>query len=171
MKTTKTKILAGVVLLAAVLIIAGIVWAKATMTAVTGTTYVTPSEQEPLKEWTDDDGIWHVRGEVANYVYEGDLEGTGIGIVNINLDFATGNGDESGYSTSVMTWKGLNGTFEGSFYVIYTGWVGVGHGVYYGTDDFAGMKLIEDFTIDFTVTPDPPYAVNFEGIILDPNSE
>ena len=171
MKTTRTKILVGLLLLASVLIITGIAWAKATKTTVTGTTYVTPSEQPPLREWIDEDGIWHVRGEVSNYIYEGDLEGTGVGIVNLNLDFSTGDGDESGYSTSVMSWDGLGGTFEGSFNTIYTGWVGVGHGVYHGTGDFAGMKLMEDFVIDFTVTPDPPYVVIFNGIILDPHGE
>ena len=171
MKTTRTKILAGVVLLAVVLLITGIVWAKATKTAVTGITLVTPSEQEPLREWIDDDGIWHVRGEVADYEFLGDLVGTGVGVVNLNLDLSTGNGDESGYSTSELTWGELSGTFEGHFSVTYTGWVGVGHGVYHGTGDFAGMKLMEDFTIDFTVTPEPPYVVNFEGIILDPHGE
>jgi hypothetical protein len=171
MKKTRQKILADVVLLAAVLLVTGIVWAKATKTAVTGTTYVIPSEQEPIREWIDGDGIWHVRGEVANYIHEGDLEGTGVGVVNLNLDFATGNGDESGYSTSEMTWGELNGTFEGRFSVTYTGWVGIGHGVYHGTGDFAGMKFMEDFVIDFTVTPDPPYVVTFNGTILDPHGE
>ena len=36
MKKTRTKILAGVVLLAAMLLITGIVWAKATKTPVAG---------------------------------------------------------------------------------------------------------------------------------------
>ena len=170
MRTAKTKILVAVVLLITVMLITGIVWAKATMTTVTGTFSVTPSEQEPLKEWTDDDGVWHVRGRVANFIHEGDLEGTGIGIVNINLDFSTGNGNETGYATSVVTWKGLSGTFEGSFNVIYTNWVGVGHGVYHGTEDFAGMKLMEDVTVDYNVTPEPPYIVTYEGTIIDPNS-
>ncbi len=49
----------------------------------------------------------------------------------------------------------------------YTGGVGIGHGVYHGTGDFAGMKLMEDFTIVHV----PPYVVNFEGIILDPHGE
>lgn len=157
--------------MATVLIVTGVAWAKATKTAVTGTIYVIPSGLSPVREWTEDDGIWHVRGEVANYIHEGDIEGTGVGVVNLNLDFATGNGDESGYSISVMNWDELSGTFDGSFKVIYTGWVGVGYGVYHGTGDFAGTKLIEDFVIDFTVTPDLPYIVTFDGIILDPHGE
>jgi len=172
MKKTRTKILAGVVLLAAVLIITGIAWGKATKSDVTGITLVTPREEhEPLREWIDDDGIWHVRGEVADYEFLGDLEGIGVGVVNINLDLLTGNGDESGYSTSELTWGELSGTFEGRFSVTYTEWVGVGHGVYHGTGDFAGMKLMEDFTIDLADPDAPPYVVNFEGIILDPHGE
>ena len=166
MKKKRTKILAGVVLLAAVLLITGIAWAKATKTPVTGITEVFP-RGSAVREWVDDDGIWHVRGEVVDYVFSGDLVGEGVGVVNINLDISTGNGDESGYSTSELTWEGLSGTFEGSFSVTYTEWVGVGHGVYHGTGDFAGMKLMEDFTIVLV----EPYVVNFDGIILDPHGE
>jgi hypothetical protein len=168
MNKTRTKILAGVVLLAAVLLITGIAYAKATKTPVTGTTEVVPRGSAE-REWIDDDGILHIRGESADYVFSGDLVGTGLGVVNINIDPLTGNGDESGYSTSELTWGELSGTFEGSFSVTYTGGVGVGHGVYHGTGDFAGMKLMEDFTVDLTIGP--PYVVNFEGIILDPHGE
>ena len=172
MKKTRAKILTGVILLAAMLLICGIAWAKATkIYHVTGTSYITPSEEEPLKEWTDDYGIWHIRGKVSNWVHEGDLEGPGVGVINLNFDYATGNGDESGYSSSFVTWEGLSGTFEGTWNLIYTDWVGIGHAVYLGTGDFAGMKLIEDLNINFTVTPEPPYALNFEGIILDLHGE
>ena len=170
MKTTRTKILAGVILLAAVLLITGIAWAKATKPPVTGTTLVTP-RGIALMEWIDEDGIWHIRGEVADYEFFGDLEGVGVGVVNINLDFSTGNGDESGYSTSELTWGELSGTFEGRFSVTYTGWVGIGHGVYHGTGDFAEMKLMEDFTINLADPEAPPYVVDFEGFILDPHGE
>ena len=172
MKETKTKILTGVILLAATLFIGGVAWAKATkIYHVTGTSHITPSEQEALKEWTDEDGIWHLRGKVSNWIHEGDLEGPGVGVINLNFDYATGNGDESGYSSSFVTWEGLSGTFEGTWNLIYTDWVGVGNAVYRGTGDFAGMKLIENLVIDFTVTPEPPYALNFEGIIVDEHGE
>jgi len=172
MEKTRTRILTSIILLAAMLLICGIAWAKATKTYnVTGTAHITPSEQEALKDWTDDDGIWHLRGKVSNWVYEGDLEGPGVGVINLNFDYATGNGDESGYSSSFLTWQGLSGAFEGTWNLIYTNWVGVGHAVYLGTGDFAGMKLVEDLTIDFTVTPEPPYALNFEGLIIDLHGE
>lgn len=144
---------------------------KATNTAVTGTRFVIPSGQTPTREWTDEDGVWHVRGSVAFVDFEGDLVGPGIAVVNLNLDRATGNGDESGYLTAELTWGELSGTFAGRFSLTYTGWVGVGHGVYHGTGGFAGMKFMEDFVIDFTATPVPPYAVDFDGIILDPHGK
>ena len=170
MKKTRTKILAGVILLAAALFITGLAWAKATTADVAGIMYVTPRvDHIPLREWIDDDGIWHVRGEIADYLFVGDLEGVGIGVVNINLNLSTGNGDESGCSISELTWGELEGTFEGHFSVTYTGGMGVGHGVYHGTGDFAGMRLMEDFTINLLDPDAPPYVVNFEGIILDPH--
>jgi hypothetical protein len=146
-----------------------VVWAagtdKAIKIEVTGTTLVTPREQEPLRDWADDDGIWHVRGAVADYEFLGDLTGDGIGVVNINLHSITGNGEESGCSILELTLGDVSGTFEGHFSVKYTGWVGIGSGVYHGTGGFAGMKLMEDFTIDLTTGES--YTVSFEGIILD----
>jgi len=166
MKKTRTKILAGVVLLVAVLLITGIVWAKATETPVIGTRTVTPLS--PGRQWTDDDGIWHIRGASGVVDYSGDLVGTGTYKVNLNLDMFTGNGDENGYSVSQLTWGGLSGTFEGSFSVTYTGFVGIGHGVYHGTGDFAGMKLMEDIIVYLLADP---IFVDFDGIILDPHGE
>ena len=165
MKKTRTKILAGLVLLAAVLLITGIVWAKATKTQVTGTAEVYP-QGIVEREWTDDDGIWHLRGASSKLVFSGDLVGEGSAVINLNLDMLTGNGDESGHSISELTWGGLSGTFEGSFSVTYTGGVGDGHGVYHGTGDFAGMKLMEDFIVILAGTQIVVYS---EGIILDPH--
>jgi hypothetical protein len=165
MKKTRTKILAGVVLLAAVLLITGIAYAKATKTPVTGTADVHPTGIVE-REWIDDDGIWHMRGASSKLVFSGDLVGEGSSVINLNLDMLTGNGDESGHSISQLTWNGLSGTFEGSFSVTYTGGVGVGHGVYHGTGDFAGMKLMEDFNVYLLANP---IFLDFNGIILDPH--
>ena len=168
MKNARTKILVGLVLLIAVMLITGIAWGKATKTPVTGTTLVYPRGIAE-KEWIDDDGILHIRGGQADYIFLGELTGTGVGVVNLNIDPIMGIGDESGYSISELTWGELKGTFQGSFSVTYTYGIGIGHGVYHGTGDFAGMKLMEDFTVDLT-TPEP-YIVNFEGIVLDPHGE
>ena len=172
MKETRTKILIVVILLVAGLLITGPAEAKAKKTDVTGTTYVTPSEEPPpLKRWIDDDGILHIRGSVSEYVYEGDLVGIGRGLVNLDLDLSTGDGHESGYSTSELTWGDLSGTFAGLFEVTYTGFVGIGHGVYHGTGDFAGMKLFQDFTVFLDLIAGPPYEVITEGTILDPHGK
>ena len=167
MKKTRTKIIASVLLLVAVMLITGIAWAKATKTPVTGTTEVLPTGNLE-REWIDDNGIWHIRGASSKLVFSGDLVGEGTAVVNLNLDMLTGNGEESGHSISQLSWGGLSGTFEGSFSVTYTAGVGDGHGVYHGTGDFAGMKLMEDFTV--YLLADPIFVV-FDGIILDPHGE
>ena len=150
---------------------AGAAGPQATKTPVTGTRFVTPSGQTPTREWIDEEGVTYIRGSVAIVEYEGDLVGPGVAVVNLNLDFATGTGDESGYLTAELTRGELRGTFAGRFSITYTGWVGVGHGVYHGTGDFAGMKLTEDFVADFTDSPEPPWPVEYEGIIFDPHGK
>jgi hypothetical protein len=151
------------------LLLARIAGGKATKTPVLATKYVTPSGLDPTREWTDEDGIWHVRGSVACVDFEGDLHGLGRAVVNLNFDMSTGNGDESGYCTAELTWGELSGTFEGHFSVTYTGFVGVGHGVYHGSGEFAGMKFMEDVIVILAETP--PYVVYSEGIILDPHGQ
>jgi hypothetical protein len=151
------------------LLLTGIAWAKATKTPVAVTKEVWPSAQPPARQWIDEDGIWHIRGSVADVVIQGDLDGLGIAVVNLNLDLSTGNGDEAGYATMNLDWGDLSGTFEGHFSVAYTGFVGVGHGTYHGTGGFAGMKLKEQFTV--TLSEGPPYHVTSEGAILNPHGE
>lgn len=171
MKKTRTKILAGVVLLAGVMLITGIVWAKATKTPVAGLIQVTPHPpQDAERWWIDDEGILHYRGLPADLLLlDGPLEGTGNAVVNLNIDLLTGNGDESGAVTYQVTWGDLSGTFEGRFSTTYTGGVGTGHGVYHGTGDLAGMKLMVDISI--VAVGDPPFEAAYEGIILDPHGE
>jgi hypothetical protein len=170
MDQRRKVIIAAIAVLTAGLLLTGIAWAKATKTPVTATKLVTPSGLTPTRDWTDEDGIWHVRGSVAYVDYvEGDLHGSGRAVVNLNFDMSTGNGDESGYSTAELTWGELSGTFEGRFSVTYTGFVGVGRGVYHGSEDFAGMKLMEDFIVILAETP--PFVVYSDGTILDPHGQ
>jgi len=170
MKKTRNKTLAGVILLAAVLLITGIAWAEATKIPVTGTMSSDPDIGSAESEWVDDDGVWHIRGMSSELTFLGDLEGEGTGVVNFNIDLSTGNGDEYGeWSDSELTWGELSGGFEGRYSMTYTDFVGIGHAAYQGTGDFDGMKFMTDFTIDLTIGP--PYVVNFEGIILDPHGE
>ena len=165
MKKTRTKILAGVVLLAAVLLITGIVWAKATKTSVAGdlTVIVTGT---PVRYWVDDEGIEHYRGLPYISILSGDLNGMGNGEININLD-PMGNGDEQGKTT----WTGMIGDLSGTFrgHISATVINGVAHGtdVLYGTGgDFVGMKMKINFSL--------PYATmmtKYQGMLLNPHGE
>ncbi len=175
MKNTRTKILAGVVLLAAVLLITGIVWAKATHTPIAGTNTVT-AIGTPVRFWVDDEGIAHYRGQPGVMTFptgDGDVEGTGSFVVNSNLDLATGNGDESGTATLDLTWGSLSGTVEGRFTGTYTAGVSSGTGVYHGiSGDFLGMKIMWSYQIDFnTGPPGTPWPATYDAIVLDPHGE
>jgi hypothetical protein len=172
MKNTRTKILAGVVLLAAVLLITGIVWAKATHTPISGTQTV-QSTGTPVRFWVDDEGIVHYRGLYGVMTFSGDVVGTGSFVVNANLDPATGNGDESGTAAADLTWGELSGTIEGRFTGTYTAGISYGTGVYHGTSgDFVGMKMMWSYILDGTTGPvGTVWDATYTAIILDPHGE
>ncbi len=173
MKKTRTKILAGVVLLAAVLLITGIVWAKATKTPISGTQTVT-STGSPVPDWVDDEGIIHYRGLPGVMTFPtGDVTGTGSYVVNVNLDLVTGNGDESGTATLDLTWGELSGTVEGRFSGTYTAGTSNGTGVYHGiSGDFLGMKMMWSYILDGTTgPPGTVWDVTYTAIVLDPHGE
>ena len=173
MKKTRTKILAGVVLLAAVLLITGIVWAKATKTQISGTQTVEVTGT-PERLWVDDEGIVHYRGLPGVIGFpSGDVEGEGSYVVNVNLDPATGNGDESGTATLNLTWGELSGTVEGRFTGIYTAGISNGTGVYHGiSGDFLGMKMMWSYILDGTTGPvGSVWGATYTAIVLDPHGE
>ena len=171
MKKTRTNILAGVVLLAAVLLITGIVWGKATKTPIAGAMTVTVSGP-PSRYWIDHQGVAHYRGLPAVFDFtSGDLVGTGSTVVNVNFDPATGTGDESGAAVFNVTWGGLNGTLEGRQNGTYTGWVCTGTAVYHGVSgDFEGMKMMMSFSYALGVSGDD-WPVTYQAIVLDPHGE
>ena len=172
MKKTRTKILAGVVLLAAVLLITGIVWAKATQTPISGTETITVTG-DPVRFW-EDEGITHYRGlpGVIDFT-SGDLDGEGSFVVNVNLDPVTGNGDESGAATIDVTWGTLSGTFEGRLTAIFTAGISNGTVVYHGiSGDFQGMKMMMSYSLDTTTgPPGTVWDVTYTAIVLDPHGE
>ena len=168
---TRTKILAGVVLLAVVLLITGIVWAKATKTPISGTQTVQVSGP-PVRDWVDDEGIAHYRGLPGVMTFPtGDVSGTGSYVVNVNLDLVTFNGDESGTATLNLTWGDLSGTVEGHFTGIYTAGISNGTGVYHGiSGDFLGMKMMWSYQFaagDLGV----PWPTTYTAIVVDPHGE
>ncbi len=173
MKKKRTKILAGVVLLAAVLLITGIVWAKATKIPIAGTETITVTGP-PVRDWVDDEGIAHYRGLPGVIGFpSGDLVGTGSFVVNVNLDTVTGNGDESGAARINVTWGTLSGTFEGRLTAIFTAGISNGTAVYHGiSGDFQGMKMMMSYILN-TTTGDvgTPWPATYTAIVLDPHGE
>jgi hypothetical protein len=170
MKKTRTNILAGVVLLAAVLLITGIVWGKATKTPIAGAMTVTVSGP-PSRFWRDHQGVAHYRGLPAVLDFtSGDLVGTGSTVVNVNFDPATGNGDESGAAMLVnVTWGGLIGTLEGRQNGTYTSGVCTGTAVYHGVSgDFEGMKMTMSYS---HLLSDVGFDATYTAIVLDPHGE
>ena len=172
MKKARTKILAGVVLLVAVLLITGIAWAKATKTPISGTQTV-QSTGTPVRFWVDDEGIVHYRGLPGVMTFSGDVVGTGSFVVNANLDTVTGNGDESGTATADLAWGELSGTIEGRFSGTYTAGISYGTGVYHGTGgDFLGMKMMWSYILDGTTGPvGTVWDATYTAIVVDPHGE
>lgn len=171
MKKAKTMILAGTALLLAVALAAGIVWAKATKTAVSGT-YTSIIVGEPERSWIDDEGILHVRRMPTLITFaDGDLVGTATGIVNLNLTWTSeepsGTGDVTSFWTMNVSWGGLSGTFEGRFTAdVIEHWADA-KAVLHGTaGDFVGMKMLLNIHGGSFGTP-----LEYEGIVLDPHGE
>ncbi len=173
MKKVKTKILAGLVLLTATLLITGIVWANATKIPITGTMTVQISGP-PERYWEDDEGWGHYRSVPSVYVFtSGDLEGTGSSVVNVNYDLLTIDGDESGSAVINVTWGELSGTLEGRLSGTYTAGISTGTAVYHGVSgDLEGMKIMMSYIADFTTgPPGTPWPVTYQAVVLDPHGE
>ncbi len=163
--------LTGMLLLTIVMLITGIAWAKATKTPISGTQTV-QSTGTPARLWVDDEGILHYRGLPGVMTFpSGDVTGTGSYVVNVNLDLATGNGDESGAATLNLTWGELSGTIEGRFTGIYTAGISNGTGVYHGiSGDFVGMKMM--WSYQFTAGDvGVPWPTTYTAIVVDPHGE
>jgi len=168
MSRTKIKAMAGLALLAGVILITAIVWAKATTYPVDctfdyGGTYI-------AKQWIDDEGVLHLRGITytgSSKPGSGNMEIAIAGVCNHNYDLGTGDGDFWGKDhTVVVTWEGLTGTFRGSHSGIRTNHT-VGHSthVYHGIGgEFVGWKLKLNATWDF-----PNKQGVFEGILHNPH--
>jgi hypothetical protein len=171
MKKTRNRTLAGVVLLAAVLLATGIVWAKATKTPIAGTQSLAVSGA-PVRYWVDDEGIAHYRGLPSVFVFtSGDLDGIGESVVNVDVDLLTYDGHVSGPGTVDARWGELEGTFEGRLTGTYAAGICDGMAVYHGTSgDFVGMKMMMSFSYALG-DPEDPWPTTYQGIILDPHGE
>ena len=115
------------------------------------------------------DGILHIRGSIGLLTFEGTtLDGTPLTWTNrvmdsLNLDLATGDGQDFGSFSVDLTFGDLRGTFEGHFVFIITG--GLGTALRYvgqGSGDFEGM------TFTGMAAEDPiTFELVHQGVILN----
>ena len=102
-------------LLAGVVLMTGIAWAKSTEYSVN--CEFTYGSTSMAKNWTDDEGVQHLRGIV--YLLNSDPNSGNIkiniaGVCNHNREMVvTGDGDFWGHDHAVVTWGDLTGTFQG----------------------------------------------------------
>ena len=96
---------------------AGTTWAGTIEIPVFGTQ--TATTIDPGKQWTDEEGVFHIRGLENIVEAEGqDMEGVPVVStahyeININIDLATGDGDFISRGTQEMTYGDLIGVWEG----------------------------------------------------------
>jgi hypothetical protein len=102
-------------LLAGVVLMTGIAWAKSTEYSVN--CEFTYGGTSMAKMWTDDEGVEHLRGIV--YLLNSDPNSGNIiiniaGVCNHNREMVvTGDGDFWGHDHAAVTWGDLTGTFQG----------------------------------------------------------
>jgi hypothetical protein len=75
MKTANLTLGAGLILLAGSLLVPGITSAQALKTPIEGSSANCSNLGEPEREWVDEDGITHVRGQRGRCDWSGDLQG------------------------------------------------------------------------------------------------
>ncbi|MEN8152027.1 MAG: hypothetical protein ABFS86_19585 [Planctomycetota bacterium] len=158
-----------IAVVATLVLVAGVVWAASTNTAVSGKIVSATGTTE--KMWIDDDLVLHVRGYVGQETLTGDLAGTIYATGYMNMDLTTGNGDQGGKLRFEGTWKGLTGTFEGSWSGPITGTFFDGKWVCKGSGDFAGMILRVD-NYGWLTPPGAPFIEQYyEGYVHNPHGE
>ncbi len=120
--------------------------AQAEQLHFTGTNCVYPLSP-PERSWISDDGILHERGTglISYNVADSDY-GTGIMIVNANidLDLVTGNGHT--YGTLTIYPDAYNGTFEGNWTSHISDGSLRGTAVAHGTGDLEGLQMFVDLS-------------------------
>jgi len=159
-------------LLAGVVLMTGIVWAKSTEYSVN--CEFTYGSTSMAKNWTDDEGVQHLRGIV--YLLNSDPNSGNIkidiaGVCNHNREMVvTGDGDFWGHDVAQVTWGDLTGTFQGIHGGIRVNFTEASSiHVYEGVDgDLVGWKL----RLNGTWNMDPDVKAGaLEGILQNPYGE
>ena len=155
-------------LLAGVVLMTGIVWAKSTQEPVQGT-FGYAGDLSQAKIWTDAEGVTHLRDIPYTLTStSGNIEIAMTGICNHNRDMVTGDGDFWGKDHEVVvTWNDLTGTFRGSYGGITVSHAGSSNHSYQGISGaFEGWKLRLNGTWDFNAKTGA-----FTGTIHNPHGE
>ncbi len=170
MTKTRIKIMTGLALVACVILVTGIVGAKATRVAVPEIPFTYGPTVWPWPGvWTTNGDIQHIRR--LPYMLTGaggDLEIVITGTCNHSRSLVTLDGNLWGDDDTVeVTWGELSGTFRGRHTGKTIDWVGYTKHVYHGiSGDFVGMKLMLDGVMDYATK-----SGSLEGILLDPHGE
>lgn len=120
-------IFTATVLLLGLMLLTGSALGKAVFIPVSGEDAVTVTS--PGESWIDDDGITHIRGLTATTITSGTddngvaISGAGNYQANVNLNYATGDGDMSVWGTMTMTYGDLVGSWRTRFVSTVTGFV------------------------------------------------
>lgn len=88
MRNRTLTIAAALVLLTGWLVVPGLASAQALKTPIEGTGFNCSNTAEPQREWVDEDGIRHVRGQWARCRVGGDLRGVELFLQNWDDDQA-----------------------------------------------------------------------------------
>ena len=178
MKTRMKKLISirsmpvlALALLAGVVLITGIVWAKSTEDEVDCEFTYGATSWPPEREWTDEEGIVHYRGipfKLTSTFGSGNMEIEITGTCNHNRDPETGDGDFFGDDPIIkVTWNNLTGTFRGRHSGYAEDWVGYWTRVCQGIGgDFEGWKLRLNGVSYFKLK-----AGYCEGVLHNPHGE
>lgn len=172
MNVQRTKLLTGLAIVIGLVSAIAVVWAGSVQIPIQGVAY--PVTIDPGRQWTDEDGVLHIRGIVQTQYSEGQDENgipfvmNGELVANLNLDLATGNGDATFHITyHEVTYGDLHGSFEGTGRATYTGFVAQGEwNNPQGGGDFAGWHSRGTYTRTFGAEQS-----QWEGILHNPHGD
>jgi hypothetical protein len=116
-----------IVMVLALVVAASIATAGTMLIPVSGEEHLTIVD--PGVQWTDDDGITHMRGLTYESVLSGHdadgvpIAGTGTYVLNVNVDLSTGDGEVQATGISEQQYGDLSGGWRANFTATITGFV------------------------------------------------
>jgi hypothetical protein len=117
---------------------------------------------DPGREWVTEDGVYHVRGWIAEYVTSDALYGEGslLIVASWNLDLTTGNGPLWG--TMHYEFPTADGGFEGTWNAKFSTFVWSGKSQGTGFGSLEGWQLRQD------IQSTGPGGDVYTGFVFDP---